>query len=328
MKRSHRWLAATALVLALAACQTAAPPGTDDGADTTAPEIVSVTPADGANGVTRSAKIKIQFSEPMDIVSTQAAYASDSDGIKPAQVTFTWEDQGKRLVITPNAPLAYSPDENYKTYTFTLSTAATDKAGNPLVEAKTVSFNTLRTLTGQLQAERIDGAAYYASDASGQSYGASSTGDTAFAGLSDTDAGDYYCDRAFFSFALSGLPAGTEEVLAARLGLTASQVGDPSSFTYYLDHVNFGDTLDGDDYDLSVYATGEWTFASFNDGSETAFDVGDWVQTSFAAGDDHFQVRVWMNSCDTAFRDGYDGYRFNTSESASPPTLAVTYYAP
>ena len=326
MKHSGKLLTGLALLLALAACQTAAPP------DTTAPQIVSVTPADNSTGVTKTAKIKIQFSEPMDIVSTQAAYSSDSDGIKPAQVTFTWEDEGKRLVITPNAPLAYSPDENYKIYSFTLSTAATDKAGNPLAAAKSASFSTLRTLTSNLVAEGIDGDVSFFHDefnGGAESYGASSSGTKAFAGMTDTSAGDYYCDRAFFSFALTGLPEGTEEVLAARLGLYSTLVGDTSSMSFVLDHVDFGDELDEGDYDTPVYKTGEGTYASFSNGAVTRFDVGDWAQTSFAAGDDHFQVRVSMTTiCMSSSNDSTDGYDFGTSESTNKPTLEVKYYAP
>ncbi len=326
MKRLDRWLVGFVLLVALAACQTAAPP------DTTAPQIVSVTPADSSTGVTGAAKIKIQFSEPMDIVSTQAAYSSDSDGIKPAQVTFTWEDAGKRLVITPNAPLAYSPDEDYKTYSFTLSTAATDKAGNPLAAAKSASFSTLRTLTSNLDPERIDGVVYFSHEETNggeESYGAGSSGTKAFAGMTDTSVGDYYCNKAFFSFALTGLPEGTEEVLAAKLGLYSTLVGDASSLSFVLDHVDFGDGLDEGDYDTPVYKTGEGTYASFGNGAITQFDVGDWVQTSFAAGDDHFQVRVSMTgTCSSSLTDSTDGYDFGTSESTNKPTLEVKYYAP
>jgi len=332
MKRSGKLFIGFALIIALAACQTAAPDGDDSGTDTTAPQIVLITPGDGATGVTKAVKIKIQFSEPMDIVSTQAAYSSDSDGIKPAQVTFTWEDEGKRLVITPNAPLAYSPDENYKTYTFTLSTAASDKAGNPLAAARSASFSTLRTLTSNLDPESIDGGAYFFHDESSggvESYGAGSSGTKAFAGLTDTAVGDYYCDRAFFSFALTGLPEGTEGVLAARLGLYSTQLGDTSSLSFALDHVDFGDELDESDYDAPIYEAGEAMYASFNDGAVTQFDVGDWVQTSFAAGDDHFQVRVSMaGMCLSSLVDSTDGYSFATSESTNKPSLEVKYYAP
>jgi len=332
MKRIDRWLVVFVLLVVLAACQTAAPEEGNGSSDTTAPQIVSITPADGATGVTKAAKIKIQFNEPMDIVSTQAAYSSDSDGIKPAQVTFTWEDAGKRLVITPNAPLAYSPDGSYKTYTFTLSTAASDRAGNPLATARSASFSTLRTLTSNLDPERIDGGVYFFyEEANGgeESYGAGSSGTKAFAGMTDTSVGDYYCNKAFFSFALSGLPEGTEEILAAKLGLFATLVGDTSSLSFALDHVDFGDELDEDDYNAPIYKTGEGTYASFGDGTVTQFDVGGWVQTSFAAGDDHFQVRVSMTTtCMSSLTDSTDGYDFETSESTNKPTLEVKYYAP
>ena len=332
MKHSGKLFIGLSLLLVLAACQTAAPEAGNGGPDTTAPQIVSITPGDGATGVTKTAKIKIQFSEPMDIVSTQAAYSSDSDGIKPVQVTFTWEDEGKRLVITPNTPLAYSPDDSYKTYTFTLSTAATDKAGNPLAAAQSASFSTLRTLTSNLDPESIDGGAYFFHDESGggvESYGAGSSGTKTFAGLTDTVVGDYYCDRAFFSFALTGLPEGTEEVLAARLGLYSTQLGDTRSISFVLDHVDFGDELDESDYDTPIYEAGEAMYVSFNDGAVTRFDVGDWVQTSFAAGDDHFQARVSMaGMCLSSLMDSTDGYSFATSESANKPSLEVKYYAP
>ena len=92
MKKLRTYLAVTLLALA-AGCggddSTGEPgpvPGDDD---TTPPEVVSVSPQDGATGVRTDAAIQIEFSESMDPVVTEAAISTEGLGTP----SFEWNDE-------------------------------------------------------------------------------------------------------------------------------------------------------------------------------------------------------------------------------------------
>ena len=119
--------------------------------DKTPPSIVSITPDDGATGVTATTPIVVTFSEPMDQPATQTAYQSVS--LPASSVSFSWDATGTILTITPNAPLEYAKGTTLstarKTYVLTLTAAAKDKAGNSLVPV-TSGFMTLLEMTATL----------------------------------------------------------------------------------------------------------------------------------------------------------------------------------
>ena len=308
MKDHRGWVIGLLLAVVLVACQTAAP------ADTEAPRIVSTTPADSATGVTKTAKITVQFSEPMDVVSTQAAYLSDSEGIKPDQVTFTWEDTGKRLIITPRSPLAYSPNDEYKTYAFTISTAATDKAGNPLAAAKSVSFSTLRTLNIELEGEAaLDGSV--------------SIGGNVMADGNEVLAGYLQDDfmRGFFSFPLKDLPADTESIIWAIMEIYSLKYDDYlGSDECDIELIDYGDSLGGSDYGLPGM---EKITVQPKHTGWTTYVLTDWVQQRFAAGAEHFQVRFDFLGDTGAGTDV--GYTFQSANASSNrPVLKIAYYGP
>jgi hypothetical protein len=128
--------------------------GTSD-EDTTAPTIISITPSDGDVGVGADAPFVVEFSEPMHKANTQASYQSSD--IPTGQVTFEWNQDATRLTIQPVEPLEYAHGKNAKTataieYSFDLSDAATDLAGNPLESGESVSFTTLRRVSRELLA--------------------------------------------------------------------------------------------------------------------------------------------------------------------------------
>ena len=115
-------------------------------ADTTAPSIVSISPANGATGVARTANIVVTFSEKMNQAATQAAY--ESTDLVRANVTFSWNAAGTVLTINPVTDLSYTSFG--KTYLFALTSKATDVAGNAL--PTTVSnFRTFRQLTTSIE---------------------------------------------------------------------------------------------------------------------------------------------------------------------------------
>jgi N-acetylneuraminic acid mutarotase len=101
--------------------------------DTTPPSVTSASPANGESGVAIDGSLSVTFSEDMDITSITGD-------------TFLLEDSGANSVIgvisngnifTPYANLALN-----ETYTATITTDATDLAGNPLAQAYSWSFTT------------------------------------------------------------------------------------------------------------------------------------------------------------------------------------------
>jgi Bacterial Ig-like domain len=118
--------------------------------DTTAPTIVSISPANLATGVKLTAQIKITFSEVMNAVS--ASQALLVGGFAASNLNTSWDASGKVLTVTPKAGFAYATGSSAAgtpatKYTVSVGTGATDLAGNPLGSAFNSSFTTLRRIT-------------------------------------------------------------------------------------------------------------------------------------------------------------------------------------
>ncbi len=327
MRQANVWFVGLALLVVLAACQATAPKNGDESKDTTAPEIVAIEPANGATGVVKTARITIEFSEPMDTASVEDAYGSSSDGIKPGQVTFTWEDADKKLVITPAAELAYSSNATPIIYSFAIAGSAADKAGNTLGSTLVSSFSTLRTLTATLAAESIDG--YIEDDGTG-SYAARTGGSPVFAGIVDSSGGPFSCSRAFFSFSLSGLPKNMTELTGADLQLYTKKYSSSSfSNAFLIAHVDYGDSLDDGDFKGPLFSGSKIETISLGDQVTNHRDVAEWLRASIDAGGERFQVRLWMDGCASQSVDAKYGYDINSSEaSTDKPRLVVSYLAP
>jgi hypothetical protein len=120
--------------------------------DTTRPQILDAAPFNGQTGVASNAKIVLTFSEAMNQTAVRNAYSSTS--LLPAQVAFSWNAAGTILTITPNNPLPYATGTTLTTpataFSFQISTAATDLAGNGLAAAFSSSFTTLRRITSSV----------------------------------------------------------------------------------------------------------------------------------------------------------------------------------
>ena len=94
-------------------------------ADTTAPTIVSVSPAANATGVASSASVKVTFSEPVVNVST--ATFTLSPGGPSIAATVSYDSATSTATLVPSAAL--QPNTQY---TATVWSQITDTAGNPL----------------------------------------------------------------------------------------------------------------------------------------------------------------------------------------------------
>ncbi|MGE5243271.1 MAG: Ig-like domain-containing protein [Betaproteobacteria bacterium] len=115
-----------------------APPVTIRLTDVVAPDVVSTAPAGGATGVDPQTAIVARFSEPMNPATLNAAsiQLQRAGAAVPASLAVSGNDDV--VTLTPTAqPLAPNA-----TFTLIVTTAATDRAGNPLAAVRTFTFTT------------------------------------------------------------------------------------------------------------------------------------------------------------------------------------------
>ncbi|AMV73759.1 repeat-containing protein [Desulfuromonas sp. DDH964] len=103
--------------------------------DTLAPTVTLTAPLNGASGLAIGNNITATFSEAMDPLSITNLTFTLSDGVNPVAGAVTYS--GVLAVFNPLVDLAAST-----TYTATVTTAATDLAGNPLASNHVWSFTT------------------------------------------------------------------------------------------------------------------------------------------------------------------------------------------
>jgi len=100
--------------------------------DTTAPTVVSTSPADGTTDVLPTTSISATFSEAMDKWSFNSVTFVVGGGISGA---YQYIDSSRTAVFTPSVNLAYN-----QLYTVTLDTAIKDLAGNQMDSQYVWSF--------------------------------------------------------------------------------------------------------------------------------------------------------------------------------------------
>jgi hypothetical protein len=194
------------------------------GDDTTAPTVVSVSPASGAAGVREDATVVFVFSEPMDQLSVQNSVDTSALG----GVTFAWSDGGTTLTITPDAPLAYAegagndPDATAAIqYDVTVGTGGADEAGNVLAVGAQTVFTTLKSMSTTFGRDNaLTGAGTpdgVTTDADDFCY----VGDDALGAA----AKGY---RGYITMDLAALPATAVEIVSATLeGAQLAEIGNP-----------------------------------------------------------------------------------------------------
>jgi hypothetical protein len=113
--------------------------------DTEAPTVASVTPVDGATGVLVSQTVTATFSEAMAPATINTTtFTLTGPGNTPVTGTVGYDVSSKLATFAPASALAVST-----AYTATITTGATDLAGNALANNVTWSFTTAATTTGQ-----------------------------------------------------------------------------------------------------------------------------------------------------------------------------------
>jgi len=108
--------------------------------DSTAPNVSSLSPLNGAPGVSAGTAVNVTFSEHMDRPSAEASFSLASETGTPVAGTFSWS--GTTMTFQPSALLAEG-----SSYTAHVGTGSKDLAGNRLAIEATSSFRTLRTVT-------------------------------------------------------------------------------------------------------------------------------------------------------------------------------------
>jgi hypothetical protein len=123
-------------------------------ADTTAPVVNQMSPANGATGVDRTEILGVRFSEPIDVRTLTATSVTLSGG-SPVPATLSAGEQGLLLFVVPSAPLAAGT-----TYTLSLTADIKDTTGHPLT-AFSSTFTTVAapTITGFTPASGSPGTA-------------------------------------------------------------------------------------------------------------------------------------------------------------------------
>jgi methionine-rich copper-binding protein CopC len=116
---------------------TTAAAGTSGTPDTSAPTVTSTIAADGATDVAINSNITATFSEAMDPATIAAANFTLADGVGPVSGTVLYDVGSKTAVLAPDANL-----DADTTYTATVTTAATDVAGNAIEADKVWTFTT------------------------------------------------------------------------------------------------------------------------------------------------------------------------------------------
>ena len=109
--------------------------------DLTAPSVTSVSPPDGATGVSTGSSVTVSFSEPMDKEATQSAFSLvNSANGADVNGSFSWS--GNTTTFKPSSALA-----DGTTYVATVGAGAADAAGNQLAGDARWSFRTIATVT-------------------------------------------------------------------------------------------------------------------------------------------------------------------------------------
>jgi len=123
------------------------------------PNIVGLSPANGAVGLPRDTRIVMTFDRPVNTTAVEAAYVSAD--LPRTALTFSWNDAANQLTLIPNRPLSYgggsaAPDGRAEfapiTYHYGFDAIELDADGQQLPAVR-FSFSTLREISLELLAD-------------------------------------------------------------------------------------------------------------------------------------------------------------------------------
>lgn len=205
------------------------------GADCEPPYVVSLTPSDGATGVTADATIRIEFSRPMDQATVLSALSISS--LPAGAVSRSWNAAGTVLTITPSSPLLYatgtSIDTPPRTYTVTVAASAQAIDGSSMTSGASSTFSTLRRLTTTHSASQAADLTTYGYAMGGGLTLCPTSDDTARVGrhVSQAASGTYY-GYALFDLSALGDPEDIEVLEEASFRATQSTPGGDDTGFY------------------------------------------------------------------------------------------------
>jgi hypothetical protein len=107
------------------------------GADTTNPTLASVNPVNGAINVATGTSVVVNFSEPMNVASVQAAFSLTQQGGGAVAGSLAASNGNMTFTFSPTGGLV-----DGSIYDVAVTTAAQDAAGLPLLAAFASSFTT------------------------------------------------------------------------------------------------------------------------------------------------------------------------------------------
>jgi hypothetical protein len=183
----------------------------------------------------------ITFSERMNQSATQSAYQSASTGIRPADVTMSWNAEGTVLTINPVADLSYATGSSTSVvalvYAYTVTNTATDIAGNALSSIN-VAFRTMRQISQDLPGiPDLSGTV----SADGSAAGAACWFFITLICPGDTTTNAQL--KGFLSFDMTGVPAGAQVTVANlrvfQWQVVATPYGGALGGGLRAEHVNF-----------------------------------------------------------------------------------------
>jgi hypothetical protein len=100
------------------------------------PSVVRFRPAHNAKGISRTARLSVRFSEPMDRASTAAAFTARVGSIRRVG-TISWAENDTVLIFTPKSGFGYSMK-----VVLAVAATATSQAGVQLSKGASAAFTT------------------------------------------------------------------------------------------------------------------------------------------------------------------------------------------
>jgi hypothetical protein len=286
-------------------------------ADCIAPQVLAISPPAGATGVRADIKLVITFSEAMNPAATEAAFTSSDIPMR----TFAWNPGHTVLTVTPAAPLEYvvGRDAPPRSYAFSLTTTASDAAGNKLVQPSAVSFTTLRRLDLKLLAvPALSGSV---------SEGGDVDRDAEFLELNCASAANGQEMIALLTFDLGSLPDDLVELQSAALGTTqilldATQVFPTPAIE--VGQVHYG-TLDGAAFTAASTRVGTLGKSTGTRWRAEGTPLRDAVWTDYGNRDSNSartQLRLRVDAAECEGKASFD-FR-NATAPADAPTLTLS----